>query len=64
VKNSGGIGKWKLDKRLYVSGHWKMQWKGSEKDATRRAELIYVKPYEKGPEMTEILSRKYQVGTI
>ena len=63
VKNSGGVGKWKLEKKIYVSGHWKTQWYGSEKDNSRHPEIIYIEPYEKGPELAEVIDRKYQVGT-
>jgi hypothetical protein len=61
IKNAGGIGKWKLSQKLYISGHWRIQWYGS-KDA-RRSEPIYIKPYEKGPEIAEVIGRHYQVGT-
>jgi hypothetical protein len=61
IKNTGGIGKWKLNERVYVSGHWRIQWYGPA-DA-RRSDLIFIKPYEKGPEVSEIIGqRQYQVG--
>jgi hypothetical protein len=60
IKSAGGVGKWKLSGRVYVSGHWRIQWYGS-KDA-RRSELIFIKPYEKGPEIAEVIGRQYQVG--
>lgn len=63
VKNAGGVGKWKLEKRVYVSGHWRIQWYGSEKDNSRHYETIFIKPYVKGPELAKVIQQKYQVGT-
>jgi hypothetical protein len=60
VKGNGGIGRWKLDKKLYVSGHWRHQWYGSGE--ARKADLIYIRPYEKGPDIAEVLDRRYQIG--
>jgi hypothetical protein len=60
IKSSGGIGKWKLEKKIYVSGHWRIQWYGS--GDTHRSELLFIKPYEKGPEIAEIISRHYKVS--
>lgn len=62
VRKCGGVGKWKLDQRLYVSGHWRTQWYGSEKDGSRKAEVIFIAPYEKGPELTEVLNKNFVVG--
>lgn len=58
VRNSGGIGGWKLNYRVKVSAHWKTQWYGSEKNGTRRSETIRVQEYEKGPDAAEVFSKK------
>ena len=63
IRKSKSIWKWKLDKKIYVSGHWRSQWYGSDKEGTRRRDLIFIQPYEKGPEFAEMINRKYQVGT-
>lgn len=61
IQNAGGIGAWKLKSRVRVSGHWRVQWYGSEKDNTRKAETIWINDYEKGPELAEMLKTPYIV---
>lgn len=62
VREAGGIGKWKLEKRVYVSGYWRVQWYGSDKDNTKRYEIIFIKPYTKGPELADVIKKRYQVS--
>jgi len=50
---------WQLDKRVFVSGHWRVQWYGTDKDNTKIAKVIYIEPYEKGPEFAEQSGRHY-----
>ncbi len=46
---------WKLNHKFIVRGHWRNQ---SIKDGHR---VIWIKPYFKGPEMADIVSKKYEV---
>jgi hypothetical protein len=57
----GGISKWKLDKRVYVEGYWRVQWYGSEKESTRHSEVIWIQPYYKGPELADMLKNQHKV---
>lgn len=61
IQKAGGIGNWKLSHKVRVSGHWRAQWYGSEKDNTRHAETIWIDDYEKGPEFSDIISPKFIV---
>lgn len=54
---SSGAGR-TIDKRFVVRGHWRMQSYG-EKHALRKS--LWIKPYWKGPELAEIVSRPYKV---
>lgn len=62
IEKSENSHNWKLEKRVYVSGHWKIQWYGSEKDNSKHHKVIYIEPYEKGPELAEVIKKKYVVG--
>lgn len=61
LEQAGSIGAWKLTKKVRVSGHWRAQWYGSEKESTRRQENLWIKPYDKGPDMAELMNKKYVV---
>lgn len=61
IARAGSVGRWKLDHQVHVSGHWRAQWYGSEKDASRRQETIWVMDYTKGPEFAEIVNKPYLV---
>jgi len=61
IREAGGIGLWKLKNKVRVSGHWRTQWYGSEKDNTRRADQIFVDDYTKGPEFSDMVSSKFIV---
>jgi hypothetical protein len=60
-KKAGGIGAWKLQNKVRVSGHWRSQWYGSDKDNTKRIETIWIKDYEKGPEFADVINSKFIV---
>jgi len=62
IRRAGSIGKWKLQNKILVSGHYRKQWYGSKVEDNRRQELIWIDPYEKGPDAGELMSRKIQVG--
>lgn len=55
-----GFGK-KLDHQVLVSGHWRGQWLGSEKDSTRRKEIIRIQSYVKGVDKTVDQNKPYIV---
>lgn len=59
VANAGGIVHWKLEKRIYVEGYWRIQWYGSKDD--KYAKHIFIEPYYKGPELAELINKKYKV---
>jgi hypothetical protein len=61
LQAAGSIGAWKLNKRIIVSGHWRVQWYGSSKDNTRHSDPIWIDPYEKGPDMAEVVNKPYIV---
>ena len=61
IQRAGGIGAWKLQNRVRVSGHWRAQWYGNEKEGTRRAETIWIDDYEKGPEFAELMNKQFSV---
>ena len=61
IQNAGGVGAWKLSKKVRVSGHWKVQWYGSEKDNSKHAETIWIEDYTKGPEFKEVIDTKFIV---
>lgn len=61
IQKAGGIGNWKLKNKIRVSGHWRAQWYGSEKDNTRHAESIWIDDYDKGPEFSETVTSKFIV---
>jgi hypothetical protein len=61
IQKAGGVGAWKLQNRVRVSGHWRAQWYGNEKEGTRRAETIWISDYEKGPEFAEMVKSQYVV---
>jgi len=61
IQKAGGIGLWKLQNKVRVSGHWRTQWYGSEKDGTRRKDQIFIDDYEKGPEFADMVSSKFVV---
>ena len=56
------IGKsWELQYQVPVSGHWRQQWMGSEKDGSKRQETIWIEPYIKGPDMAEAVNKTFIV---
>ena len=61
IRKAGGIGLWKLKNKIRVSGYWRAQWYGSEKDGTKHKEQIFVDDYEKGPEFADVVSSKFIV---
>lgn len=61
IQKAGGIGNWKLNHKVRVSGHWRAQWYGSKKGNTRYADTIWIDDYEKGPEFSDIISPKFIV---
>jgi hypothetical protein len=56
--NKGGEGGRTIDKRFIVRGHWRNQAYGAGR-AERRSQ--WIKPFWKGPELAEIVSRPYLV---
>lgn len=54
-----GVFENKLDHRVYVSGHWRTQWYGSGEEKYQKQ--IQIEPYYKGPEMADVIKRKYKV---
>jgi len=62
VQNAGGMHKWRLSQRVYVAGHWRVQWYGSEAQGTKHSELIPIEPYLKGPEFSEVMHSVHQIG--
>ena len=58
IRDSGGVGSWKLKYQVKVSAHWRVQWYGSSKDGNRRSELIRIDSYTKGPDAAELLHKK------
>jgi len=61
IKNAGGIGAWKLMSRVKVSGHWRAQWYGSDKDGSKHTDIIWINDYEKGPEFADMVNSSYVV---
>lgn len=61
LQSAGSIGAWKLNKKVIVSGHWRVQWYGSLKDNSRHSDPIWIDPYEKGPDMAEVVNKTYIV---
>jgi len=61
IQKSGGIGAWKLSKQVKVSGYWRIQWYGSEKNNSKYAETIWIDDYTKGPEFSDMVHSKYVV---
>lgn len=62
IRAAGGLGKWKLLKKVHVAGYWRKQWYGSKESDDRRAELIYIDDYVKGPELAEMVKSVHRVG--
>jgi hypothetical protein len=60
IRRAGGVGNWKLTKRVYVSGHWRTQWYGES--GAKESDVIFIEPYTKGPELAEVINKRYQVG--
>jgi len=60
-KKTGSINQWKLNYKIKVSGHWRKQWYGSEKDNSKRQEIIWVSDYEKGPDFANEIKKPYIV---
>jgi hypothetical protein len=60
IRRAGGIGNWKLTKRVHVSGHWRTQWYGGSE--AKESKVIFIEPYIKGPELADVINKKYQVG--
>lgn len=48
----------KIDKRFIVRGHWRQQAFGENMKERRR---MWIKPYWKGPEISEVVSKPYKV---
>jgi len=61
IQKAGGVGKWKLQNKIRVPGHWRMQWYGSEKDGTKYAEQIFIDDYSKGPDHADVVNTKHIV---
>lgn len=61
IKKAGGVSAWKLQHKVKVCSHWRMQWYGSKKDNTRYCDHIWIDSYNKGPEFSEIVSSKHVV---
>jgi hypothetical protein len=49
----------KLTVRVLVSGHWRAQWYGNDKD--RHTEIIWIEPYTKGPELADVINSRFVV---
>jgi len=61
LKDAGSVKSWVLEKRVRVSGHWREQWYGSEKDGTKHQEALWISDYEKGPELADVISNPHIV---
>jgi len=61
LQKAGSIGAWKLAYRVRVSGHWRAQWYGSEKEGNKKSEVIWIEDYDKGPQVADLLNRKVVV---
>jgi len=62
IRNKTGLVHWKLNQKVYVSGHWKTQWYGSHKEDNRHYKIIFIEPYEKGPDLGEVIKKEYSIG--
>lgn len=51
----------KISYQFTVSGHWRMQWKGSKSNDTWKQEPVWIKPYIKGEDLAEGIHKKYIV---
>ena len=54
-----GVFDYKLDHRIYVIGHWRLQWYGNNKNKYQKQ--IQIEPYYKGPEMADVINKNYKV---
>lgn len=54
--SSSGVAEWKLSKRFWVRGHWR---RPSPSWSDQR--LRWIEPYLKGPEMTAVIEREYEL---
>ena len=62
VDPSGEDGeKWRLSKRVHVSGHYHGYWTGP-RDGDRKLVKKWLAPYWKGPDAADQVHRKFQVG--
>jgi len=61
IHTAGSVGKWKLQQKSLVPGHWRGQWYVSDKEGTRRREVIWIENYERGPDMAEAVSKPHVV---
>jgi len=52
---------WSLSEQIWVSGHWRQQWMGSASDGTKHQEGVWIEPYKKGPDVAELINKKYIV---
>lgn len=50
-------GKTTIGVRFQVSGHWRQQWYGSEKENNRCQKAKWIRPYWKGPEAADIVNK-------
>lgn len=52
---------WSLSEQIWVRGHWRQQWMGSTSDGTKHQEGVWIEPYKKGPDVAELINKKYVV---
>lgn len=58
IRRNGSIHQWKLNHKVRVSSHWRVQWYGSEKNNNRRWERIRIESYVKGPDTADTFLKK------
>jgi hypothetical protein len=61
-KGSNGIPSGtRISHKFWVRGHWRAQWFGSSKDNDQHQKKIWIKPYIKGKDFAEDISKRYIV---
>lgn len=59
IKNSGGVGNWKLSHKIKVSAHWRNQQYGNIDNPQHK--LVWINEYEKGPDMSDYINNLHVI---